>query len=155
MPPGRKSHYDTRIQPRLAEIAAWCRDGYTDRMICEALSISIPTFYKWKALKQELVDALKVNKAIADLTVENSLYKKAVGYSTKETTREIKTDAKGNTIAKHVKEVEKEIAPDSTACIFWLKNRRRTEWRDKVEKLPEAPNNKNDLLEQLAEILPD
>ena len=29
--------------------------------------------------------------------------------------------------------VEKHYPPDVTACIFWLKNRMREEWRDKQE----------------------
>jgi len=127
---GRKTYWDTRIEPRLFEIAGWARDGHTDKDICEALGVSIPTFYKWKAIKTELLDTLKVNKAIADLTVENSLYKRATGYTYEETSREIKTDKNDKIIFKHVKKTEKIVIPDTTAQIFWLKNRKMNEWRD-------------------------
>jgi len=131
MKPGRKSYWETKIEPRLIEIEAWCRDGYTDKMMCEALSISQETFCKYKREKPELVEALKVNKAIADLTVENSLYKRAIGYKYKEVTKEVKTDKAGDILFKHIREVEKEVLPDTTAQIFWLKNRKQEQWRDK------------------------
>ncbi|MCK5267001.1 MAG: transposase [Spirochaetes bacterium] len=130
---GRKSYWSTRIEPRLTEIAGWCRDGYTDKMICRALGVSAETFCKYKREKAELVEALKVNKQIADLTVENSLYKRAVGYSYTETVKEVKTDKDDNIIFKHIKKVEKMVVPDTTAQIFWLKNRKQKEWRDKQE----------------------
>ena len=130
---GRKSYWGTRIEPRLKEIAAWCRDGYTDKLICEALGISVDTFCKYKLLKPELAEALKVNKAIADLTVENSLYMRANGYKYKEVVKEIRTDANGNIIAKHAKETEKTVLPDVTGQIFWLKNRQPGKWRDRQQ----------------------
>ena len=102
-------------------------------MICRALGVSAETFCKYKREKAELVEALKVNKQIADLTVENSLYKRAVGYSYTETVKEVKTDKDDNIIFKHIKKVEKMVVPDTTAQIFWLKNRKQKEWRDKQE----------------------
>lgn len=120
------------------EIAAWCRDGYTDAQICDALGVSIPTFYKYKAIKEELLNALKVNKAVADLTVENSLFKRANGYTYKEVVKEVKTDKDGKIIFEHAKEVTKEVAPDTTAQIFWLKNRQPKKWRDKREFVQES-----------------
>jgi len=131
---GRKSYWETKIKPRFLEIAAWCRDGYTDKLICEALSISSETFCKYKREKTELVEVLKINKQIADLTVENSLYKRAVGFSYEEITKETKTAADGNVISKHTKKVEKTVLPDVTAQIFWLKNRKQNEWRDRMDK---------------------
>ena len=133
MKPGRRSYWETRIEPRLEEIAAWCRDGHTDIEMCKALGISVSVFCKYKREKEQLVQALKVNKAIADLTVENSLYKRANGYRYKETVKEIKTGPDGEVIFKHAKEIEKEALPDTTAQIFWLKNRKQKEWRDKQE----------------------
>jgi hypothetical protein len=130
MTAGRKTYWDIKIEPRLFEIAGWARDGYTDKQICEALGVSIPTFYKWKAIKIELLNALKVNKAIADLTVENSLFKRANGYEYEETMEEQHKDATGNTTSTHVKVTTKVVLPDTTAQIFWLKNRKKKEWLD-------------------------
>lgn len=131
---GRKSYWEVRIQPRLPEIAAWCRDGYTDKQICEAIGISVVTFCKYKLIETELVKVLKVNKQIADLTVENSLYKRAIGFSYEEITDETKTNKAGEVISKHTKKIKKIVIPDTTAQIFWLKNRKQKEWRDRIDK---------------------
>ena len=72
----------------------------------------------------EISESLKSNKEIADIAVENALYKRAIGYQYTETTKEA---------GKVVKTVVKEVAPDTTAQIFWLKNRQPERWRDKQE----------------------
>jgi transcriptional regulator with XRE-family HTH domain len=133
MKPGRKNAYDTKIKPRLFEIAGWARDGYTDKDMCAVLGVSVSTFSKYKAEKSELMEALKEAKAIADLTVENSLYQRANGFEYEETVQEIKTDSEGNVREKHIKKTTKTVLPDTTAQIFWLKNRQPKKWRDKQQ----------------------
>ena len=135
LPRGRKSAWETKIEPRLSEIEAWCRDGYTDILMCEALGVSVVTFCKYKLLQPKLVKSLKVNKQIADLTVENSLYKRAVGFSYEEVTKETKTNQLGQVIFNTVKKIKKIVLPDTTAQIFWLKNRKQKEWRDRIDKI--------------------
>lgn len=125
---GRKSAYITKVEPRLEEIKAWARDGYTEHDMCKALGVSVPSFIKYKKEQVNLFNALKVNKAIADQTVENSLYMRANGYETQE--EKITTNPDGS---KKIEITKKKVAPDTTACIFWLKNRKPKEWRDKQE----------------------
>ena len=127
---GRKSAWDTRIKHRLLEIAAWCRDGLTEIEISKALGISAPTLWKYKSEKKELLSALKANKAIADITIENSLYKRAVGYDHIETTEEVKKDRDGKIIFTLTKTVEKHIPADTRAAIRWLMNRKPDVWRE-------------------------
>ena len=131
MKKGRKSAWITKIEPRLLEIAALCRDGHVEKDICKYLGIGISTFTKYKALKPALMASLKINKAVADLTVENSLYKRAVGFEYDEMTHEIKEDKDGNKISSVKKKVKKIVLPDTTAQIFWLKNRVREKWKDR------------------------
>lgn len=141
MKAGRKSYWDTVIKPRLMEIAGWARDGLTDKQIGEILGVSHETFCKYKRLKPEFVEALRVNKTIADLNVENSLYQRANGYTVTEVVEEVygvptgKKDKDGKPIIKyekaHRRTVKKEIPPDTTAQIFWLKNRQPDKWRDR------------------------
>ena len=76
----------------------------------------------------DISDALKKGKEVIDRQVENALLKRALGYEYVETTKEL-TDL-GLTVTK---QVTKQVAPDTTAQIFWLKNRKPQEWRDKKE----------------------
>jgi len=130
---GRKSAWIEKIQPRLLEIAAWTRDGYTEKQMCEALGIHTKTLGVYKKSKSILYKALKENKAIADLTVENSLYKRAIGYTYLEKIEKIRTNAIGDIVFKDVNRTQKHIQPDTTAQIFWLKNREQEKWRDRRE----------------------
>lgn len=70
----------------------------------------------------------KKNKNIVDIEVENALYKRAVGYEYQETTIEIDDEGK-----KKVKKTTKQMAPETLAIIFFLKNRKPEDWRDKRE----------------------
>lgn len=84
------------------------------------------TFYVWKEKFPEISEALKKGKEIIDFEVEQALLKRALGMTVKETRREV--DANGR---KRVIEIVHEIAPDTKAQIFWLKNRKPDKWRDR------------------------
>ena len=126
-----KSKYETDIKPRLVEIEAWKRDGLTDEQIFKNLGISRDTFYKYKEKYTDFSDALKKGKEVADIEVENALFKRAIGYKYKEVIKEVKEiDGKKST---YVKEVIKEMPGDVAAQIFWLKNRKSSKWKDKQD----------------------
>ena len=126
-----KSKYETDVKPRLVEIEAWKRDGLTDEQIFKNLGISRDTFYKYKEKYTDFSDALKKGKEVADIEIENALFKRAIGYKYKEVIKEVKEiDGKKST---YVKEVIKEIPGDVAAQIFWLKNRKSSKWKDKQD----------------------
>jgi len=126
-----KSKYETDVKPRLIEIEAWKRDGLTDEQIFKNLGISRDTFYKYKEKYSDFSDALKKGKEVADIEVENALFKRAIGYTYKEVTKEVKDiDGKKSTF---IKEVTKVVPGDVAAQIFWLKNRKSNNWKDKRE----------------------
>lgn len=126
-----KSKYETDVKPRLIEIEAWKRDGLTDEQIFKNLGISRDTFYKYKEKYTDFSDALKKGKEVADIEVENALFKRAIGYTYKEVTKEVKDiDGKKSTF---IKEVTKVVPGDVAAQIFWLKNRKSNNWKDKRE----------------------
>ena len=126
-----KSKYETDVKPRLVEIEAWKRDGLTDEQIFKNLGISRDTFYKYKEKYADFSDALKKGKEVADIEVENALFKRAIGYKYKEVIKEVKEiDGKKTT---YVKEVIKEMPGDVGAQIFWLKNRKSNKWKDKQD----------------------
>ena len=117
----------------------------TDKQIAESkIGINEATFCRWKNDFPQMVQALKRGKAPVDIKVENALLKRALGYEYEETTTEIediptnKTDGNGNTIykqKKHIKKTKRFIPPDTVAMIFWLKNRKPEQWKDKREQV--------------------
>lgn len=115
-------------------IEGWARDGLTDEQIAANMGIGYSTLQTWKSKYQDIRDTLKRGKEVIDRQVENALLKRALGYRYKETTRELITDKEtGCSELVVTKVVEKEVVPDTTAQIFWLKNRKPEEWRDKRE----------------------
>lgn len=120
---GRKSKYETHVEPKLLLIEAWARDGLTIEQIAEQLGIANSTFYEYKNKHSELSDALKKGQEVIDVMVENALLKSALGY-------EYEEDAIGKDGVYTLKKV---AHPNTTALIFWLKNRRPNKWRDKQE----------------------
>lgn len=109
-------------------LAGWARRGLTDSEICQKIDLHVATLCEWKKKYPDTIgEALKSGKEVADITVENALFRKAIGYKVKEVS--YKADKSGNLVP--VSAVEKDIPPDTTAQIFWLKNRRPDLWRDR------------------------
>jgi len=134
-----KTKYDENTFPLLA--GGWAREGLTDEQIAHNLGISKDTYYRYIKKYPEFSDSIKRGKGPVDFEVENALLKRALGYSYEEDHNEIKTESikvgkQQNTAMKTFKTkrvVVKHVPPDVAACIFWLKNRRRKHWREKVE----------------------
>lgn len=121
-----KTKYESKRHTRLVEGLA--RRGLTDDQIAEHIGVTRKTLYEWRRKYPAFAVALAHNKDEADLQVEKSLFQRALGYDYTET-KEIR---EGKKLVKTEKTV-KHIAPDVTAQIFWLKNRRPDLWRDKRE----------------------
>ena len=116
----------------LIKLEGWARDGLTDEQISRNMGIGTTTLYRWKEKFKEIREALKRGKEVVDREVENALLKRALGYEYTETTREaVKNPDSGDIEMRVTKEVTKKVIPDTTAQIFWLKNRRPDKWRDK------------------------
>jgi hypothetical protein len=130
------------VKEKLIQVEAWCRDGLIDEQIAHNLGISIDTFYKYKKEHTEFSESLKRGKEIVDIEVENALLKKTKGYNVQLVktfkTKHIKYDNNGRKISEdEVLETgidEVHVPADTTAQIFWLKNRKPVEWRDKHEQ---------------------
>ncbi|MBP3577699.1 MAG: transposase [Lachnospiraceae bacterium] len=116
------------------KLEAWSRNGLTDEQVAKKMGVSASTLYEWKKKYPEISESLKKGKEVVDFEVENALLKRALGYKYTETTRELmKNKQSGKLELMVTKTVEKEVVPDTTAQIFWLKNRKPEVWRDKVE----------------------
>lgn len=113
-------------------IEGWARDGLTNEQIAHNIGVNIDTLFEWRKRFPEISEALKNGREVADRAVENALYKKATGYEYEETTEELRFDkATGEKRMVVTKRVKKTVPPDTVAQIFWLKNRKPGEWRDK------------------------
>ena len=143
-----KGKYEYWLMPEgLLKLEAWARDGLTDEQIAHNMGIGTTTLYNYKRDHTEIVEALKKGKEVVDIQVENALLKRALGYTYTEVTRERVPDAGEIGEMVITKEVTKEVQPDTTAQIFWLKNRRPDRWRDKqdIQVSGELKNEKSKL----------
>ena len=113
---------------KLILLEGWARSGLTDEQIAKNIGIATSTFYEWKKKELEFSEALKKGKEVIDFEVENALLKRALGYTI--TIKEEKLDKDG---CVHTLEKDVHIPADTTAQIFWLKNRKPNTWKDKVE----------------------
>lgn len=120
------------VQSKLVLVEAWARDGLTDDAIAQKLGISESTLNNYKKDHLEFLESLKRGKEVIDVEVENALLKRAIGYKFDEVTKEAKYNPDSGEYELGItKTVTKEVQPDVTAQIFWLKNRKPVEWRDK------------------------
>ena len=140
----------------LLRVEGWARDGLTDEQIARNMGVAYSTFRDWIGKFSALSASLKKGKAPVDIEVENALLKRATGYTVKlkkpikvKTTKRV--TGKGEVTEERIEYADEEqyIPPDTTAQIFWLKNRRPDKWRDKRE---EAPQQTNELLQSLIDL---
>lgn len=118
-----KGKYEEWLEKdKLLLLEGWARDGLTDEQIAHNIGINVATLYRWKNAYSNICNALKKGKEVVDIEVENALLKRAMGYTYEEETFE-------NGVL--TKKVTKQVAPDTTAIIYWLKNRKPKQWRDK------------------------
>ena len=113
---------------KLILLEGWARDGLTDEQIAKNIGINRTTLYDWKKKEVNIADALKKGKEIVDFEVENALLKKALGYTITLNKQKVTKDGDVVDITEEV-----HVPPDTTAQIFWLKNRKPNNWKDRVE----------------------
>ena len=124
---GRPTKYDESFE----ELAYnYTLLGATDQKLAEFLNVTETTINNWKQNYPSFFESIKKGKEKADAKVAESLFKRATGFQYEETKQEY--DQKG-TLIKTTK-TKKTITPETTAQIFWLKNRQKAIWRDKQEK---------------------
>ena len=122
-------------------VEGWARDGLIDEQIAKNMNVAYSTFREWKKKFPTLSAALKQGKEVSDRQVENALFKTATGYYYQEETV---------TNAGEIVTIKKYSKPNTTAQIFWLKNR-KAEWTDRVDinAQVETKNKFDDIVTQL------
>jgi hypothetical protein len=123
---GRPSSYKPEFDEQAKKL---CELGATDIEIADFFGVSDRTIYRWLIKYPSFCQSLKAGKDAADERVERSLYHKATGYT-----------FESEKIFQHQGEIVRapyteHVPPDTTAMIFWLKNRRPENWRDRSEHL--------------------
>lgn len=136
---GRPTSFKTEYIERVYE---YCLLGATDKQLCEFFNVAESTLNLWKQKQPKFLDALKRGKVVADANVAHALYKRATGYSCKETHV---SNYQGEVT---LTEITKHYPPDTTACIYWLKSRQPENWKDKIEVNASIKLDK-ELLEQI------
>lgn len=107
--------------------------GATDKQLADAFGVVEQTVNNWKLAHPEFLESLKRGKDEADAKVAQSLFHRATGYS--HPAVKIMTRSLGEGEGSVIEEVPytEHYPPDTTAAIFWLKNRQRGMWRDRQE----------------------
>lgn len=126
MTAGRPSSYRPEYAQQAIKLAQL---GATDMEVADFFEVDVRTVYRWKHDHPDFCQSLKAGKEFADERVERSLYQKAIGYEQEE----VKIFMPGGAEKPVYAPFRAKIAPDTTAAIFWLKNRRSQDWRDKTE----------------------
>jgi hypothetical protein len=124
MPAGRPTDYKPEYVGQAEKLAFL---GATDIQLADFFEVAESTLQLWKITHPEFSESIKLGKVEADRNVERSLYRKAVGY---EFESEKVFCSEGSIVRAQIREF---VPPSDTAMIFWLKNRKPKEWRDKSE----------------------
>jgi hypothetical protein len=125
-PRGRPTLY----QPIYAEqTLKLCKLGADDAELANFFGVTETTINRWKHTHPDFCESLREGKNLADANVADRLYQRAMGYSHDA----VKIVADANTGNDHSVMYTEHYPPDTTACIFWLKNRRSDRWRDRQE----------------------
>lgn len=122
---GRPSAYRPEFVDQAAKL---CKLGATDRELADFFEVAESTLNLWKIEYPEFSESLKRGKEQADARVEQSLYRRALGYS-HDAVKIFKNKDEEAVLVPYVEH----YPPDTTACIFWLKNRQPDQWRDKFD----------------------
>ncbi|WP_319589660.1 hypothetical protein [uncultured Draconibacterium sp.] len=121
--PGRKTDFK---QEYIEEAHNYALLGATDAEMSDFFGVSERTFNTWKKKHPEFLQSIKKGKSRADAQVASKLFNRATGYEFEE----VSIEKKGRKIVSK-RTTTKHIPSDTTAGIFWLKNRQPDLWRDK------------------------
>jgi transposase-like protein len=151
-------HEEWLTEDALTLIEGWARDGLSLQQIAHNMGIADSTLRKWRDKFELISAAIKKGSAPVDYEVENAMLKSALGYTVKvkkpiklKTKKQLKD--KGTIEEERIEYTEEEvyIKPDTTAQIFWLKNRRPDKWRDRQDQVITSIEDLQPLAEMLNE----
>lgn len=128
---GRPTKYKAEFAEQARKL---CLLGATDADLAEFFEVAESTINKWKKDHKAFSESIKKGKIDADANVAHSLYKRATGYE-QDIVKAFQYQGEPVIVP-----LTEKVAPDTTAAIFWLKNRQKDRWRDKQDLEHSGPN---------------
>jgi hypothetical protein len=123
-PVGRPSNYKAEYAEQARKL---CLLGATDKELADFFEVEEKTINNWKLAHKEFLQSIKAGKVIANANVADRLYQRALGYSHPEVhISNFQGVITQTPITKH-------YPPDPTSAIFFLKNREKDKWREKLD----------------------
>ena len=139
-----KRNYETLVKPKLDLVEGWFRRGLSVEQICDNLGVSRSAFDRWVMKNADLRHAVEIGREVSDIKVENAMFKRAVGYTYWEITKERRQVERKNPESGELeqihalittKKVLKHVIPDVQAQQYWLENRASNHWRRKPKDI--------------------
>lgn len=143
-------YQDWLTEDGLTILRGLARSGKTDEEIADEIGIAAGTLYDWKKKYPEIDEALKKGKDIYDIKVEDALFDCTTGYYKDEDVLVQNADG-----SKSIRRVKKWYPPNVTAIIFWLKNRKPSQWRDRHQQEVEIKKPVNESASEIESMLLD
>ena len=147
---GRKSMYESHVQPYLEKIKEWITEGATEKEIAKSLGISVSVFYDYKNKYPELSEACKYSRQDLVLEARKKLIRRAFGYHYTETKKYITRDKETGKEVVRIEESEKWQPEDVGALAMILRNFDDT-YSDKDKQQTEIAKEDLELRKKLAE----
>jgi hypothetical protein len=127
---GAVIHGNSLYLPEYSEqVEKLARLGATDDEIADFFNVCRATISNWKTNHPEFLDAMQRGKIVADMEVADKLYRRATGYSHEAVKIFMPAGATEPVYAEYIEH----HPPEPTSMRYWLNNRRRKDWRDRVE----------------------
>lgn len=124
-------------------LQGWRRDGLSYAQIAANMGIAEGTLNNWCLQHNEIREALKKGEEVMVYTVENALYKAAIGYDVTETEK-VEIEFPDGSVETQKRAKKRHIPPSIGAICFILKNRRSDKWQDKPTVIDTTALNKLD-----------
>jgi hypothetical protein len=143
---GRPTDYKEEYNAQAEKL---CKLGATDKELADFFEVAESTINEWKLKHPEFSESIKAGKILADSEVAEKLFKRATGYSHEDV--DIKV-IDGQIVTT---DLVKHYPPDTTAAIFWLKNRQKEKWRDKTENDLRFPDGVQVVMKKVDSVKPE
>lgn len=127
---GRPTDYKEECNEQARKL---CLLGAIDKDLADFFDVDESTINNWKIAHPEFLESIKAGKELADSNVADRLYQRAMGFEHDSEEIKVVSDGQGAGSSIERVAVRKIYPPDTAAAIFWLKNRQKDKWRDRVE----------------------